>query len=1065
MARHVLLSFLLWGFAVVANSAEPGVEKWVAPETQEAEIRRWLSLSEDELLTSYRLNWSPQFQGAPALIALAATSFRPLEPYRLFTYPPVHHPSQLFGEDRVADKAPGLSRPTLAPLRDATIRVFDRSGNTPEAWQGTTSTNGYLFDFNNDDNLDLAAIESRAITLGADEYKVDLVKITTIEAQPRILAQIVFNCRLSFVSETEDWGALCETLDHAGCPILAFGPNATSNDQERHQFLVHWDAGKGGFEMLQVPEDEAARRHLRILDGDASLEDFIQQGGLGHPLRPAPPSAEVGPVVRKPYVFHSLKDSSDRELAAFFNGEPGRKAPSPELPEIPPLLNRGSSSESKPQKEVPPAVSLPEQFWHSEPKEAALTFANANRDPGTRLRWLLAVDDRPPATPPSSGWLNFEWKLSDDDNPAFVDISLRFGVAEPWLLIRQYTFPRTRDDSFPANPVYHLQTIPLSPGDARFLADTLYWMDQLRAARTLSEASKGSRSGNSPPVGEGILECFEDGQPPRKVARAFTHPLEGGFDRRDFITLAARLLLQHLPAHLQEQQRRDPSIVFWSPAFSSDRIPESQKPKERAKKLQAILSPLLQRSAEDPLPPSILSKLIACAGDERITGLKRELAALQATVAPQTSEERDLEAIERTFAENRLWFPDDHESPAFSAMIERDRTLTAKFEYDRSHILRPALDKALRQLSMADQPEALKKASRGTDDLAYWALDVLRSEYPKIHAAALIERFPTAEAYERRIIFDFLITHQPDQAAPLIERMTSEHRTELLPEITNFERKHFPEGGKQRAPELLKIIADRSVAELRFRAIECLGQMQLDPKSLVEFESLLVRELDESRATLHNPNSGPSTLLPVVSALSRLPDAAAHLARIESLSPREAGSFDGFMAAVNRACSTLPNRDEHLLHVLKLRLEQQDTDMSRVFVAALAFDLRAFGPDAETFATDSSSIRDGYETRTLGPGDLRYHAARIAAAIWKETDPETLARMWTALALAERYYGISNDPFSIPSQLANRTKQALLGVPADKRQPLVEGMIIAAEATTGSTETIAWLRKLAKEGS
>ncbi|MGC4014815.1 MAG: hypothetical protein QM755_09920 [Luteolibacter sp.] len=1055
MARSLLLLLpcLLFSSIGIAKPLKPDVVKLIDPDTQETEIRRLLDASKSNALTSYRLHWSPQFHEAPPLIVLAADNGWSRISSSYEDYPPVENPAELFGEDRVAGKIPGLSRPSLAPLNNVRVHVFDRQGNTPAAWQDRGfGVSGYLCDFNNDDTLDLAEVEDQSLTIKGREHEVSLVTITTIEAKPRVLGQIVFNCRPSDAEGEDDWTVSCEHLDQEGSPVLSFGPSGGRNEREHHQFLVHWDSQKKEFAILQTPEDEPSRRHLRLLDSKESIDSFAKGEGLGYPVRPSWEQREKLPTPQKPYEFCSLKDSSDQELLSFFKGKPRNDD----------RFERGSP------------LSVPENFWNLDPKEAALALVKANRDSTQRFRWQLAVDARPPAAPPKSGWLVFDGSSAPCYSFSTAGIALRFGVSDSWLLVEESNHQGVVGaDAFVDSPAYRVQIIPLSLAEGRFLADTIYWMNRIRSVDTLLPAEH-NQSGRfqSSADGFGTLSLFPDGMPAEKVSTGTVTSFQStatvgtGYDRQSFLNLTSWLLKRALPGHLKDRWKQtDPIEPRSLMTPFEERLTERQSAESR-KHLESTLLTILHRHASDPIPASVLAELVGYAGEERLVGLEEELKTIQATLKPETAEERELVELDRKFAPNDLEFPfDGEEKPADAKLRQRRETLQSKYEFHPSHTLRKPISSALRQLRMAGQPAALLKEGRGKGDLSYWALKVLQFDYPEIYAQILTERFPNEDLEGRRSILNVLAAWQPEKAKDLISQMPPGQQLDLASDLADFEMKQSPEVAAKRAPDLLKIVSDRKRSlETRRRAMSSLADLPLSRESQEECERLMLRELDDPQ----KGEFGSSTLSYAVSTLSRLPGASKHLARIEALAIDEYGGDSSLLQAVSRASAGLVDRQTHLQRVIGPKLEKCRGGMNDWFSAILAFDLRLLAEQVGNLATESSNVEDGEGANSWGgsfttPIGHRYHMARIVTALWNETDPETLARMWTTLALIERFRGDYDDTLSVIGSLENRTKQALLGVSPEKRQSLVEGLIAAVGADDYNADTIVWLRKLVKE--
>ena len=91
-----------------------------------------------------------------------------------------------------------------------------------------------------------------------------------------------------------------------------------------------------------------------------------------------------------PFHFKSLKGLSDDEIADFMSGTRATDSFHP----------LGA-----------PDNNFPGNLWNTDPKSAALAFANANRTPEHRKLFQLTMDENPAIKAPDAGW----FVLDDQD--------------------------------------------------------------------------------------------------------------------------------------------------------------------------------------------------------------------------------------------------------------------------------------------------------------------------------------------------------------------------------------------------------------------------------------------------------------------------------------------------------------------------------------------------------------------------------------------------------------------------------------------------------------------------
>jgi len=1056
------LGFSLWplvlaALSLVASAADDDVadmKRLLDPATQKAEVERLKGIKPGEsrpyhtVLKNYRLHWCPQRNGTPPLLLLVAATDVESEGSTSYSFDayPVEKPEELFG----LAPPPSSPEPTpadLSPIRESGLRLMDAKGRQPKHWDAANYLeNGYVFDFDGDGILDMG--KSSRETVGDKE--VNVFELVTIEPEPKTLLRVAYNWRSSHGPEDDrDWVVTCENTDHNGVPEICFGPLSATTPEGRRQFVIAWDPTAKAFTFVTSPDGGPDARHVRILKDGTSLDSLASDGGLGYPVLVDPAKLEHVPVPQKPYGFQSLKHAGDGEMRSFFHGKDAHDTMS------------GSGV----------ATSLPDEFWTLPPKEAALGFARKNLLPERQSRWQLAVDDRGGITPPASGWLTCDWGSSSCYSFSSASFALRFGVAEPWLLVTEYNrHGVVGADPMVDRPGYQVRVIPLSAADARFLADTIFWLERIRSLDRRGTRGHGISIHFSSSDGHAALRLQEDGKPEREQASgtAWTRQIpdewEGPYSPDVFVNLGTWLWHTAIPAKFHDEWDHHPAPDrrnLTTPL--EERLAERQNA-EGKRWLEASVSEAFQRHQHDPIPTRDLALLTRIAGDERLLSQKDYLSKLSADLPKESADERELKKLESEQAVDHFGTAINEEAANDKKARERRMKLNAKLENDPAYLLRDPLQMAVRQLEVANDPAALAKLSTEKSQLGYWALKALQDDHPAVYADSLLKDFQKGDARERRSIFDIIATLDIGKARKLGDSLTREQQRDVAVELASFRLAHDREKLPASIPLLMGLVADKKGnLNRRNEAIQLLPELPLDTDTQAKLDGLLMDELQ-------NPQKGEygSTSLPsVVDALSKLPTARQHLERMESLSIDEFGGFDATLQAVARASAGLPDQKDHLQRLIEPRFEKHTGNMTDLFHAVLAFDLRRLAPKVAGFATESAEVPDGDAAHYSGgsfksPMGHHYHAAREATAFWSESDPKTLARMAVAFVLENGVAANEGTSEIDRSTLATGMKSLILSTPTAERGPMIESLIAAAPCPYRE-QAIAWLRQLAKE--
>lgn len=156
----------------------------------------------------------------------------------------------------------------------------------------------------------------------------------------------------------------------------------------------------------------------------------------------------------------------------------------------------------------------------------------------------------------AAGWLVLDSNSAADYTACGSLTVLRFGIDRPFL----FQTGTSCNGEVDANPLadrtgHTLRLIPLSVAEARFLADTLYWLGRVRGLANDPANSKTVCAGSSAD-GLGTLDWLIEKQAPRHIKgtlwamRSLAAAWRGKFDDTTCLNFTDVLLTEGLPAHL-----------------------------------------------------------------------------------------------------------------------------------------------------------------------------------------------------------------------------------------------------------------------------------------------------------------------------------------------------------------------------------------------------------------------------------------------------------------------------------------------------------------------------------
>lgn len=722
-----------------------------------------------------------------------------------------------------------------------------------------------------------------------------------------------------------------------------------------------------------------------------------------------------------PFHFKSLKGHSDDEIANFMSGTPA-----------PDFFHPADA----------PDNHFRETLWNTDPKAAALAFADTNRMPAHRKLYRLTTDRDPAIKAPDAGWLVLDSGSSICYSNTQTLTILRFGVEHPFLLHTGANMVgAVGHNPYTDRYSHSLRRIPLSNHEAGFIAHTVFWLEHIHSEcnrKGLINECAIMSTGD----GFGMLDWFVGKQAPSQIREtlwsysSIACRWKNDYNSETGLNLTNYLLAEALRERLGKRWDTGHDLTYNS-GFTSlnERLKPHESEADRKHLSEVILTGIADHFG-DPWPTAALIALANCAGDAGLSNTLPALEKLAAQLPPPTADEMELDALKDRFL-SAYKAPED---PEEKKPWERYESLRDQLDDVFHPRLRRPLNQAIQQLRALDHPAELVEMAKSDASSAIWALQQLQLRQPEAHADVLAVLFRRADERRDRIrIFETLATTHPVAAGRLRDTLSEIEQAELMVQITQLEITHDPASARARIPALLEIFRDpenHNDWSDRAAAIDLLAKLPLDETQQTEFERLLIDELLEPRHENHTTSNA------VAAILSRPQPDRYWNTLIQTIS----STTDQFHCQVildglaTLALAKPEPRIAQLTQLIRARLTHHLGRSDDLSIAALALDLRPLAPELTHFATSGPQVSDGeYSPKCRGSSESpclhRYHSARHVTALWLENDADTLARMWTALLLRSPYEFVGSE--TIASLLRDRYRSAINAVTPELRSRLV----------------------------
>jgi hypothetical protein len=1041
--RFPLIFLFLTQAALIASGlGQADLIKLSDEKEREAEIRRIHSIEDPSRVSSYLYLKSPQKDGSSLHLVGCLQKRKVI--YSIGYEYQIDRPDELFRE--FGCPQPLRLEPNLQKISDYDLKIFDSTGHPTSSDESPDYLKyQYCYDFDQDGTLDLAsAVDCRLAA--APSTRISLFSLKTVETTPKTWLRIIYNWHpidadlFNAVPVGEDplndWTFQCRDEDHDGFPEIIFLPAEPSATSAAQKITFRWNPATHTY----TPGDLPAHAHVRLLKPEETLEGIAQQGGLGYPVLESEKDQketqpQKAPAASVRYVFKSLKGMPDQDVAGFFDGKP--------------------SAHSQDEADHKSDNVIPNGLAQMSPVKAALALADANRNEQHRALYAMKVDDRNGIAPPTSGWLIADWSIPGCFHFSSTLHALHLDPQKPILVVigDDHDF---HNQCLPwVSPhVHQVRRIALTTREAIFIAETLFWLDRIRTYRHANTEMDQS-GGGSPSDGFATLSLIPENGPSQMIANATswaTNTIANRW-REDYTQEVAQnlnhlFLTEFLPSFLKDR---------WNNDSSPDSALGNQDRKAREKAYQALLTDY----PGSHLPLSVLLEIATDARDDCMTELLPLLKQRLSDLPPPTEQE-----IERNQLEKKLYGKEaashgeglDAPDPAY----ERYQKLEEELRDQPAATLRKPLTEAITLLEIAGNPDDLLKLAKADESTSPGAMLQLKRSHPDAWAELLSHEFPQADLPSQRLILENLIVAHLSTAGKIISLFTEPQKKEFILQIARFHRAQQGAITPDDAAALMDSLQTRNTElDQRIGILLLLAESKLSDGLLKKFESLLVQEIKTPQKDDLGWKSTRSTAIQILSRFKNsIPSSDLMLDQLPSLTADE---FPLATQIINTWEADPSKRDEKITRLVRSRLDHSDGMMDRVFITALAYGLKDLGNDITALASADPMIADGDDADFAkgyfqGLAGQHYHTAREISALWTETDPATLARMWVSFALRHEADFSADD--DIGQKLRAQASAKIRQLPKDQRSATISYALSTIPNRTATPATREWLKSL-----
>jgi hypothetical protein len=668
---------------------------------------------------------------------------------------------------------------------------------------------------------------------------------------------------------------------------------------------------------------------------------------------------------------------------------------------------------------------IPEDFWDTSPRDAALALLAATQTTVGKQRYSVAIG-KPKGGPPSKGTLVF----SDYSDRSYSDARrhyfVRFSPEGSFFAYAMTLSPgQVGYDITQVETAYDLRSCELTHGEARHIAQVIWWLGWAETKEKAAEpASSGMTFGDlSSADGRGHLSLVpEDGGKALNETGTLSAMAPGNwggeYDRETYLNVAGfaveGILFERLSKKWPEAASGlDTRYLGISRGYGDYTRDELSGLKEGILLFLKLYTPDGRRISHR----HVLAAAQA-AGDLALTEAAPLLEGVRKNLPPPSPAGkkggRTLEEIMKEVEKLRTSTDLDKFMDKADEIMEE--YLRVQGEMDSGAGIEKELEAtvatALRKIETADDVPALTKWARNRDPGSTWAASRLLKKSASAYADVLADWLDRARPEYKSQILHAIYRAFPQKALEIAAKVPPGGKSELSTAAAEIlEKSGALSGDKDRVASLIQVALDKKADwKERNKAIDLLVPRDNPgkfPGEAIDDALITLVETETSKGFMLN-----FTLTAAARALAwrNRVDQLDTLIRVLADQNSDGMSFlsGSLLSAVTYVARKGKEAElKKLARIIAPHFKRTNWQITEILWSAWAADLREFKSDVERIATASPTDEEGRKASSSG-GEVtevneRYHLARKIAALWNEEDLLTRGKLLIAFGFSEAY--------------------------------------------------------------
>ena len=680
---------------------------------------------------------------------------------------------------------------------------------------------------------------------------------------------------------------------------------------------------------------------------------------------------------------------------------------------------------------------VPEKFWDSSPRDAALALLAATQTSEGRERYAVAIA-KPQSEPPSAGTLVFSAYSDRSYDDVRRHYFVRFSPEGSFFAYAMTLSPgQVGYDITRAETAYDFYSCELTYAEASHFAQVIWWLGLTETKKKDTGAAESRMMfGMSSADGRGHLSLLpEDGGKAIRengVLRATAGAAWAGeYDREAYLNLAGfaveELLFERLSKgwleagydrilrygaiacgledYTQDELARlKDGILLFLKRYSPDARWISHWHVMAAARAAGNIvftkaAPLLEAVQKNLPPPAHAGEKRGRTPEEILKEIKKLMAAAATEESEEKAEELD-EKVDELFEE-----------------LERTQGQAISGETIEKE-LNAAVSTALRKIELGEDIPALTAWTRNGDADAIWALSRLHRLSTAAYADALADWLNMVRPEHKPLILHAIYRAAPEKALDIAARVPANVGSELSAAAAEIlEKSGMLAGDKDRVASLIQVALDKKADwKERNKAIDLLVPRN-DPRKFPDeaIDDALISLIESEPARDFEPDFTLPAAARALAWRKRVDKLdsliTAFEAQVKSMMSFHAGDF---LSAVTYLARQGKERElKRLAQVIAPHFKRTNLQITEILWSAWAADLREFKGDIEKIATATPTEEEGRKASSSGgPAtevNERYHLARKIAALWKEEDLLTKGKLLLSFGFSESYEFVESE--------------------------------------------------------